>query len=93
MIIYNIESILTFFHAQVQAVLAYEGKTTRGNTKIGIKFDDTVSITESFYPPASIPNFMAEIGGILGLWLGVGTLQLFLHAFEIFGYIKSYIEM
>ena len=59
----------------------------------GIKFDDTVTITESFYPPASIPNFMADVGGILGLWLGVGILQLFLHAFEIFDYMKSYIKI
>ena len=55
--------------------------------------DQIVTITESFYPPASIPNFMAEVGGILGLWLGVGTLQLFLHAFEVFDYMKSYIKI
>ena len=59
-----------------------------GNTKIGLKFDDMVIVTESFYPPASIPTFMAEIGGILGLWLGVGTLQIFVQALEYFNSVR-----
>ena len=54
-----------------------------------MKFDETVTITESFYPPPSIPNFMAEIGGILGLWLGIGALQLFLHAYELIEFVTS----
>ena len=60
-----------------------------GNTKIGLKFDDMVIVTESFYPPASIPSFLAEIGGILGLWLGVGTLQMFLYFLEFLDFTKN----
>ena len=73
---------------KVQAALVYKGKSLRENTKIGIKFDKMVTVTESFYPPASIPNFMAEIGGILGLWLGVGTLQIFVQALEYFNSVR-----
>ena len=64
-----------------------------GNTKIGLKFDDMVIVTESFYPPASIPNFLAEIGGILGLWLGVGTLQMFLYFLECLDFTKEFCKM
>ena len=69
-------------------------KSTRKSwSKIELKFDEKVSITEVFLPPPSIANFMAEIGGILGLWLGVGTLQLFLHAFEIVNFIRSNVKV
>ena len=64
----------------------------RENTKIGLKFDEMVTVTESFFPPASIPNFMAEIGGILGLWLGVGTLQIFLYAIKCLDFTKAFVE-
>ena len=63
-----------------------------GNMKIGFIFDEMVTVTESFYPPASIPTFMAEIGGILGLWLGVGTLQIFLYAIELFDFTKEFVK-
>ena len=63
-----------------------------GNTKIGLKFDDMVIVTESFYPPASIPSFLAEIGGILGLWLGVGTLQMFLYFLEFLDFTKEFVK-
>lgn len=62
------------------------------NTKIGLKFDDMVIITESFYPPASIPNFLAEIGGILGLWLGVVILQMFLYFLEFLDFTKVFVK-
>ena len=68
--------------------MVYKGKALRGNTKIGLEFDEMVTVTESFFPPASIPTFMAEIGGILGLWLGVGTLQIFVQALEYFNFVR-----
>ena len=77
---------------KVQAALVYKGKSLRENTKIGIKFDEMVTVTESFYPPASIPTFMAEIGGILGLWLGVGTLQMFLYFLEFLDFTKEFVK-
>ena len=35
-----------------------------------------VQVTESYYPEFSVAIFFAEIGGSLGFWLGVGTMQL-----------------
>ena len=35
-----------------------------------------VTVTESYYPEFSLASFFAEMGGSLGFWLGVGTMQL-----------------
>ena len=35
-----------------------------------------IIMTESFIPKFSLSSFFAELGGSLGLWLGVGALQL-----------------
>ena len=33
-------------------------------------------MTESYIPEFSVSAFLAELGGSLGLWLGVGAVQL-----------------
>ena len=38
--------------------------------------EQEVKITESFLPEFSITSFFADLGGALGLWLGVGAVQL-----------------
>ena len=35
-----------------------------------------VQVTEYYFPEFSSAKFFAEIGGSLGFWLGVGTMQL-----------------
>ena len=42
-----------------------------------LKFDDTVEITEYKYASLNFTKLCAEIGGALGLWLGLGIIQLF----------------
>ena len=41
-----------------------------------ISFDPTVTITELFYPKPSLSAMLSNFGGILGLWLGLGILQI-----------------
>ena len=48
----------------------------RKETKFDLTFDQTVEIEESFYPSPSFTKPLAELGGSLGLWLGVGLVQL-----------------
>ena len=43
---------------------------------INIRFHHEVSITESYFPSFSLPSFFADLGGSLGLWLGVGAVQI-----------------
>ena len=35
-----------------------------------------VEVTESYIPEFSVTTFLAGLGGSLGLWLGVGAVQL-----------------
>lgn len=45
-------------------------------TTFSIQIDQTVSVTEYYYPDFSIVDFLANLGGSLGLWLGLGVLQM-----------------
>ena len=38
--------------------------------------DQNVGVTEFFIPDFSVSTFFASLGGSLGLWLGVGAVQL-----------------
>ena len=39
-------------------------------------FDQTVTITETFYPAFEFLDFLSKTGGAIGLWLGLGLAQL-----------------
>ena len=41
-----------------------------------MSFDQNVAITEFFYPSFSPLAFLTMTGGALGLWLGIGILQI-----------------
>ena len=45
-------------------------------SEFDLTFKQDVPVTEYFYPEFSLPDFLSNIGGTLGLWLGVGVLQL-----------------
>ena len=53
-------------------------------TIIKLTLDQTVAITESFYSSLSWTKLFAELGGSLGLWLGVGMLQMTATFYEAF---------
>ena len=42
-----------------------------------LSFDDTVEIMEYKFASLNFTKLCAEIGGALGLWLGLGIIQLF----------------
>ena len=45
-------------------------------TMIEVMFSDKVMVTYNYYPEFSLVEAMASLGGSLGLWLGLGVLQL-----------------
>ena len=46
--------------------------------------DPNVVTTESYIPNFSLATFIADLGGSLGLWLGVGVVQILRSAFELY---------
>ena len=49
---------------------------------IGLTLDETVTITESFYKTLCYSELFSALGGSLGLWLGVGLLQIIERAID-----------
>ena len=54
-----------------------------------LTFEQDVEITEYFYPDFSFPSFLSNLGGTLGLWLGVGVLQLGGYGADILTHFKA----
>ena len=53
--------------------------TTENNedySAFSFTLNQDIYIEESFIPPFSVATFFADLGGSLGLWLGVGVVQI-----------------
>ena len=57
--------------------------------KFELTFDQSVVVTKTFYPSISVSKMFADLGGALGLWLGVGIIQMFALGVTFFGYCFS----
>ena len=53
-------------------------------TIIDITFDQKVVVTRSLYPTVNYATLLPKVGGALGLWLGLGVIQLFSSAVDLF---------
>ena len=76
----HIPDLLTFnIYLQIQISGFKVGQETLSYnfSFIVLSFDDTVEVTEYRYAGLNFPKLCAEIGGALGLWLGLGIIQLF----------------
>ena len=45
-------------------------------SRVDIAFFDKVDMTIRDFPPFNLSSFLASLGGTLGLWLGLGILQI-----------------
>lgn len=48
-------------------------------SKFEITIEQEITVTESFYATVSFTKLLTELGGSLGLWLGVGINELWGH--------------
>ena len=80
------------FSSQIEGVqTSRSGRKSRA-TMFQLQFEDSVDITEFYYPEFSITNFLSNIGGSLGLWLGLGVLQFTDICSTIIALSQSYIK-
>ena len=56
---------------------------------LDITIKQSVTVTEYFFPEFSVSLFLSSMGGALGLWLGLGVLQLATNIVTLATWIKS----
>ena len=54
-----------------------------------LTLDQKVAITEYFIPEFSVSSFFADLGGSLGLWLGLGAVQILSSGFGVAMWLKQ----
>ena len=69
-----IKYFISYIILKVKGVMT-EHERSRDNI-ITIFFDQTVDVTEYYYPQFSLTDFLSNVGGCLGLWLGLGVIQM-----------------
>lgn len=63
-----------------------------GINVIKLTLDPTVETIESYFPEFSLSGFLADLGGSLGLWLGLGAVQLLSSVADIISIMKSNVK-
>ena len=63
------------------------GSFSYKHIKFDLSVDQTVTITESFYPKFSPLSFITKMGSAIGLWLGAGVVQMIHFGRETFSVI------
>ena len=53
-------------------------------------FRQKLTVTKYFFSEFSISEFLSSMGGSLGLWLGLGVLQLATNLVMVAKWMKSY---
>ena len=62
---------------------------TKNMFKIDLTLNQNVIITEAYIPEFSVSSFFASLGGALGLWLGVGAVQLCGSGISLAAWVRS----
>ena len=56
-------------------------------------FRQSLTVREYFFPEFSISEFLSSMGGALGLWLGLGVLQLATNIVMVAKWIKALLKL
>ena len=64
-------------YLQIQGALVSQRFIDNSNLSVfDFTLDPTVTITEAYYPEFDLVSFLSKTGGAVGLWLGLGMVQL-----------------
>ena len=66
------------------ALVSEENGAIDDGTSFDLTFDPKVTRTKSFYPPISYAKLFSQLGGTLGLWLGIGMMQMCITVTTVF---------
>ena len=61
----------------------------KGISAFALYINPKLTVTESYIPEFSLSTFIADLGGSLGLWLGVGAVQIMSSGLAFVNWIKS----
>ena len=68
--------ILCLILIQVEGALFKKKSYEYNESRLELSIKDQVVVKKSFYPPLSVMNLFSSLGGVMGLWLGMGILQI-----------------
>jgi hypothetical protein len=54
----------------------YQGSVTTAYEGVSVSFKEDIQVTTTTFVPFDPVKFLCDIGGMLGLWLGLGAVQL-----------------
>ena len=75
-------------YLQIIGALISSRRWDRDHSTFDLTLDQQVTVTESYYPSFSPLSFITMMGGALGLWLGVGAVQLVAYSVVAASWIK-----
>ena len=79
----------TIIYCQVHGSRISSSPTYSYYTLFEISVDQRVKITESFYATPSLAEIFSSLGGALGLWLGLGVIQIVENAINFGGILYN----
>ena len=77
---------------QIVGALISSRRWDRDHSTFDLTLDQQVTVTESYYPSFSPLSFITMMGGALGLWLGVGAVQLVAYLLNAVHWVKGHVQ-
>ena len=72
--------------------LAHETGSFSNESYIDISFSEDILVSDTHYVYPSLSVFVSELGGCLGLWLGVGIMQIAHLILDRYYDIQDYVQ-